>query len=218
MSVDDPTPQELERAFAALGDRAESRDGCPAPERIWEAVRGELPAGEAEAIVDHTSSCGACAEAWRIAVEIARNAPVAAPRAWIRRPRAWLGVGVAAMLALSIGGAYLWRDRNRGAAPAFRQADGAVIRSLVAETTPLPRDGLVLRWSPGPDGTRYRVRVSREDLSLVAVAQNLERTEYQVPTAALQSIAPNTRLLWQVDASLPGGVRTTSPTFMVVVQ
>src|SRR5277367_507490 len=50
--------------------------GCLPPERIWEAVFGELPFAELRAITDHTIRCGDCGDALRLARDLrAASAP-----------------------------------------------------------------------------------------------------------------------------------------------
>src|SRR5690349_316952 len=67
--------QELERLRAAFAtpDVAPNPKTCPAPETIWAAVRGELPPRELREVVEHTAVCAACAEDWRLAVEIEKQ-------------------------------------------------------------------------------------------------------------------------------------------------
>jgi hypothetical protein len=60
----------LRRALAALGDAARAREDCPDPARIWQAVQGESTLGETRSLVDHTTGCPACAQAWRLALDL----------------------------------------------------------------------------------------------------------------------------------------------------
>src|SRR6185436_4475958 len=99
----------LRRAFASLSQPAPAPAACPPPEKIWEAVRGELPPGEVRAIVEHMAVCPACAEDWRLAValqrpETASNVIPAAERFSAgRRLRNW-SLAAAAVLALAVVG------------------------------------------------------------------------------------------------------------------
>ena len=61
---------DLAAALHSSGDLVEPRSDCPLTERIWDAVAGQLPTTERLAIVDHTIECAACAEAWRLAIEL----------------------------------------------------------------------------------------------------------------------------------------------------
>ena len=61
---------DLAAALHSSGDLVEPRSDCPLTERIWDAVAVQLPTTERLAIVDHTIECAACAEAWRLAIEL----------------------------------------------------------------------------------------------------------------------------------------------------
>jgi len=68
--------QELARwrqAFTVPAEDSPAPD-CPSPETIWSAVRGELPPQTLREVVEHTARCAACAEDWRLAVEVNRQA------------------------------------------------------------------------------------------------------------------------------------------------
>jgi hypothetical protein len=60
---------DLAAALHSGGDPVEPRSDCPATERMWDAVAGQLRTTERLAILDHTMECVACAEAWRLAIE-----------------------------------------------------------------------------------------------------------------------------------------------------
>lgn len=68
----------LRAAFGSSSDGAVSAADCPRPDRIWAAARGEAGRAETRRLVDHTISCAACAEDWRLARELsARLEPAA---------------------------------------------------------------------------------------------------------------------------------------------
>jgi len=214
----------MREAFAALGEQARATDECPEPDRIWDAARGALSPADTRDLVDHVFSCAACAEAWRLATEVSSQAeperhdvaPVAGRFGALLQRGGAIAAGLAAMAVLAIAGIYLLQPSSPPDDSVYRQVETTVIRSLIDEATPLPRERCILRWSPGPDGTTYRVRVSREDLTLVAVVDKLERTGYEVPASALFLLPSGARLLWQVEALTPAGVRTMSQTFIAV--
>ena len=106
-------PGELEtfrEAFRSLAETAQPTPTCPEPEKLWEAARGEAAPGDLRDVVDHTASCPACAEAWRLAVEIGDEVPreqgLAAERAVTRSvvasPRWRYAAALAAMLVGAI--------------------------------------------------------------------------------------------------------------------
>jgi len=94
MSEIDLELDRLRRAFASLEGRAPG-PGCPEPERLWSAARGELPAEVVRPLVRHLVECGACAEAWRLAREVEPRP--AQPSAVVARPAparlSWIGWG-----------------------------------------------------------------------------------------------------------------------------
>ena len=75
-----------------------------------------------------------------------------------------------------------------------------------------------LRWTPAPAGSRYDVRVTTEDLRVIATANDLVAAEFALEPGQLAGLVPGSRVLWQVDAVLPGGARVSSPTFVVTVR
>jgi hypothetical protein len=212
----------LRDAWANSSGEAAPRPDCPEPAALWEAARGQAVPGEAHLLVRHTAECPACAEAWRLAVEVGRGmaettgltaagASVAPPR----RPGtlAWIGVA-AAVTAIAVGGAALVQRGRAVDRPLFRDSERRALRSLVPEPVPLPRTRCVLRWAGGPAGARYNVEVATERLEVLDRARDLDRPEYLVPAKALAALPPGARLLWQVELRAPDGSRLTSATFV----
>jgi hypothetical protein len=99
-----------------------------------------------------------------------------------------------------------------------RTSPGYTVASLVSDDMPLPRHAFRLQWTPGPDGSRYQVRVTTEDLRELATAADLTAAELIVEPAALATLPDGATVFWQVDVLLPAGERITSPTFAVRVQ
>ncbi len=212
----------MRRAFASLSQTAPEPAACPLPEKIWEAVRGELPPGEIRAIVEHMAACPACAEDWRLAValqkpETASNVVIPAAERFTlgRRLRSW-GLAAAAVLALAVVGVQF---AQQGAEQAGYRGGEGTIQSLVEEGQALPRNQFLLRWSAlETPGATYDVEVSTEDLRVVASAGNLREPQLLVPASSLAGLPPGTRLLWKVDAELPEGGQLSSATFVTTVQ
>jgi hypothetical protein len=209
----------LRAAFRARTEAEPTPGGCPPSDRVWLAVRGELPVDERRAVVDHTSACGACAEAWRLAVEVTPDPIVAvAPASRTVLPGRWrrqlAPLATAAVLALGLGGAFWFLRGRPSAAPEFRGEQAPVIRSLVSDDRALARVGFRLQWSAGPAGTRYDVRVTTEALAVVANGRGLAEPSFLVPAGSLRSLPAGTRLLWRVEATFPDGERVASPTFV----
>jgi hypothetical protein len=215
MSEIDLEVDRLRRAFASLEGRAPGA-GCPEPERLWSAARGELPADVVRPLVLHLVECSACAEAWRLAREVEprpAQRPVVVARPAPARP-SWtfwgtLAAGITVALAASV---VLNRQPERTSG--FREGTRSDIRSLVPESVALARDRCVLRWSPGPEGTTYNVQVATERLEKISEARGSKSATYQVPAQALGSLPSGAKLLWRVEAVAPDGTRATSATFV----
>lgn len=222
MSQDTQELARLRAAFAIPDPAgiAPDPETCPAPETIWAAVRGELPPRELREVVEHTAVCAACAEDWRLAVEIEKQeAPQTATLPVGRvitgrfgQWRSWTAAAaLAAGLLIAVG---LYRTGNFGPQePTFREAEGTAVQSLIAEGQALPYQNAVLRWSPLPGAASYDVRISTEDLRVVDTVQGQTGTEYHIPDSALAGLPAGTKLLWQVDAVFPDGTRQSSQTF-----
>jgi len=227
MNMEDEELSRLRRAFA-ISQPAPAPETCPAPEKIWEAVRGELPPGEVEAIVQHTAVCASCAEDWRLAgvLQTAEPAVSTAPApAGVVRYGPWQRVrtyvlAAAAMLAVAVVGIQVYQAQqpDQGAA-GYREGQQDAIQSRIADGAPLPRDRFLLRWSaPAAAGATYDVEVSTEDLRVVSSAEDLRTPELQVPARAMAGLPVGSRLLWKVEADLPDGSHLSSPTFVTTVQ
>lgn len=224
MSQDDPQQARLRAAFATA-DAAPDPQSCPAAETIWSAVRGELPPAQLREVVDHTARCSACAEDWRLAVELNRQQAAgaedqdAAPRRLGTvvhgRFGRWRPLAAAAALAagLLIAVGVYHQGPSSPQEPAYREASHAGIRSLVPAGAALPRKAAVLRWSPLAGATGYDVQVSTEDLKSVATAKGLTAAEYRISEGTLAPLPHGTKLLWRVDAVRADGSHQTSPTF-----
>lgn len=208
------TNDELTRLRAAFAEpalsaiRAPEPAACPASDRIWLAVRGELPADELREIVDHLADCPSCAEDWRIAMvfeEEARAAAVAQPqplravraaRFHSMRYRAW--TAVAATILVAVVGFRMWPPKP---AP-YRSAGGpARVESLVEKDAALPADRFLLRWKGVPEAASYDVKILTLDET--ATPKILEQTRvtdthYQVPESDLAGLRPGAKILWTV--------------------
>jgi hypothetical protein len=213
--VDDEVLRRLRKAFAGPDSSAAADGMHPPAERIWMAVHREVPQREIAEVILHTSTCASCAEAWRIAQDIAReNQPQAAWRSpWVWGP----AMAAAALLAFGIVSERTPRFGD-GSPGEYRQGADQTVKPLVEDGASLSRDRVILRWTPGPEGSRYNLRVMTEDLLPITASWSLEKPEYQVPPAALAKLSSGARLLWQVDTVIPGEPRRTSPTFIVRLQ
>lgn len=198
---------------------AGSPGSCPEPDRIWEAVRGELPPEEVREIVDHVAVCASCAEDWRIAMEFekesARQETAAVVRSFpARRFQPWIAAAAAA-LVLTVGGVYVRETTKPGPVAEYR-GEKTGIRSLAGETR--PRQAFVLPWTPVEGAESYDLLVTTAELSTVADPRGLATAQFQVPESALADLPDGARLHWRVTAVFPDGARTQSPTFTTALE
>jgi hypothetical protein len=208
----------LRDAFQSLSDDSPIDCSEADVERVWRAVSGELPADERREIVDRMASQPAVAEAWRVAHELRQTQQEGQPLATVRTGRSWVPawIGLAALLVLTVGVGLMRFSQTP--ADTFRDAGSYVVESLVKTDETLPRDAFVLRWKPGPEGSRYQVSVATEDLKLLKTVRDLTSPELTVPREVLSEIEPGGRVLWQIVMALPGGETVSSPTFVVRAQ
>jgi hypothetical protein len=185
---------------------AESRTDCPDAEQIQAAARGEASFAEVEALLDHAAGCAACTVAWRFTREAIPSAR--------RTDRRWLAIAAAVVVTLSAGVVLrTWINPPVELRSTARDA----IRAAIPDGAELPRGAFVLRWTPGPPGTRYTVLVTDERLTPVARGTNLDATELRVSEEALAALPARARVLWQVRAILPDGTPVATPTFVARV-
>jgi hypothetical protein len=228
VTPDTRPPGDLARfreAFAADYAPEPPASPCRSPAWIWEAARGQAPPRDVEAFIDHTTTCSACGDVWRLARSLVRESDERAVAPGGARPAEWLtsfrALATAAALLLAVG--FLAYRATQPAAPAaparFRESPAATaVRSLVDERTPLPRARVVLRWTPGPPGSRYDLEVLTEDLRLLTRASAIEVTEYAVPEDSLAALASGSMIVWRVETIAGDGRRTPSPPFLARIE
>jgi hypothetical protein len=136
-----------------------------------------------------------------------------------RRSKNWRRVllPAAAVVLVGVGlGAGLFLRSDPSSAPVFREQDQSSGILPYPGTGSLPRSACTLRWSAGPEGTRWDLIVSDANLEILAIVNDLKIPEYTLPPA---TIPPSTsELLWRVTARLPDGRTIVSPTFTTVVE
>lgn len=204
-----------ESYLESLRETAKTAADAPDAERIWDAVSGAMPPEERRQIVDRVAVDPAWAEAWRLATEVHGATSGAGARRGYFRSHPLLAA--AASVALVVGAGILARE-VLAPAPVYRDLGGVAIESLVPENETIPREELVLRWTPVEPGARYDVTVTTEDLRVVSTASDLEAPEHRVPGERLSEIPSGGRLYWQVTARLPGGEEARSRTFVAAIR
>jgi hypothetical protein len=219
--------QRWRAAFAALGERAAPGPACPEPDRLWAAATAESPPAERHEIIAHTASCPSCAAAFRLARGLSQGeiqradhgetgraaqvVPLSRPvrRPWLRWAAPLAALAAAVALAILVPGGW------RSVPGPFRGGEPGEIRSQLSEGATLPREQADLRWSAGPPGSLYEVRVSTREGREIAVESGLETPQYRIPPSALTGAPAGTLLYWQVRALQPDGKSTVSKTFSV---
>ncbi len=203
----------LARAFAAREGKHDPSSACPPAEQLFEAASGGLDREQRLKIVDHVSQCAECTQAWQLAMELgARPVSSRGEAGRARVPK----FAVAASLILAVGLTTYFVRQGHQESPQYRDA---AHRLAPASRTGdrLSRNSAVLRWSPGPEGSTYAVRLTTADLVLVLERQDITGVELAVPAAVLEKLPPGEQLLWQVEVRLPNGQRVTSQTYVVTL-
>jgi hypothetical protein len=185
----------LRKAFAISVGPAPEPEACPPSDRIWLAVRGELPPAELREIVDHVATCAACAEDWRIAMAFEEESsvvvapPVVHPRSVVARFRPWLAA--AAVILVSVVGFQL-----QGPKPIYRSGEGQTVESLVKDDH-ISRRHFFLSWKGVPEAASYNLIVSTASMEIL-FQKDVTTTTYTVPESALAELKPGSKVLWTV--------------------
>ena len=203
----------LARAFAAREGKRDTSSACPPAEQLFEAASGGLDREQRLKIVDHVSQLrGMCnGVATGDGARRAAREPAGRPER-ARLPR----FAVAASVILAVGLTTYFVREGHQESPQYR--DAAHQLAPVSRTGDrLSRNSAVLRWSPGPEGSTYAVRLTTADLVLVLEKQDITGVELAVPAAMLEKLPSGEQLLWQVEVRLPNGQRIASQTYVVTL-
>jgi hypothetical protein len=215
-----PRPAEdLIRAFRSRTGASGDGITCPPAETIWESAAGALTRQDNEALVDHTAACAACATAWRLAREL-QEGVFAERRPSLRSVgRRWFPLAAAAALVLTLSGVMVLQIRDRRTeVPAYRVPETRAITSLLSRDHVLPRSSCVLRWASGLADARFNIRVTDEDLNPLASGDGLTTGEFPVPQSALAGLPGGAKILWRLEVLGPDGSRSSSPTFVNIIE
>jgi len=219
------SPEELERlrrAFTAVEATGMSDDRAMDSDRIWRAVRGELPPTEIEEMADGASRSPETAAAWRLAAELSReldgaHGDVVVPISRRRSVRWAIGLAAAAVVVVGLAPP-LFRSFSPDPTPTYRAADGFEIASDLQPDQRLPRDAFELRWSSTGEGSLYEIVLTDADLRILDRASFLEEASYLVSVEALSDVADGDEVWWKIDATRPDGTRVSSQTFVTRVK
>ena len=211
----------LREAFTADVTLRSNGGHCPDAERIWQSATEEAPGRRDDELLLHVGECGSCAAAWRVAREMAGdrapvNAAGPARSSWRSARLRWGAAAAMIVAALALG--VLFTGPWKTEPPAYRAQETFQLLPAGEDGETLPRDTFVLRWTAGPGGSTYDVRVTNEKLDLLAQGRRLENSRFTVPPGALEELPSGARVFWQVTAHLPDGRRLDSDSFLVLVE
>jgi len=193
-------------------------EDCPEYERLWLSAMEELEGSDNEEIILHLAHCPECASIWQLARKLVPDAPVfSAPTLpatvqarvplW-RRPQI---LTLAALLILAMGLGLHFALLRQGLDPVNREQQTRE-RILPRDGwRTLPREHCLLRWSSGPEGSRYPLNITTEDLDVLRNIRNLKSPEYLFPEEFIPK--EENRILWRITVRLPDGERISSDTF-----
>jgi hypothetical protein len=128
----------------------------------------------------------------------------------------WVAAAAVLIVAVGLGVQFLGPEVE--VEPAYRVQESAWLLLEGEDGEVLPRESFVLRWSDGPQGSTYDIRVMTEDLNIVAEARMLELSQFQVPPEALEALPDGALIYWQVTAHLPDGRGIDSDSFLAVIE
>jgi hypothetical protein len=216
MKGEEGTAARWRQAFAGLSEQAAPRPDCPDPDRLWAAATAESPPAERHEIFDHIASCASCAAAFRLARGLSASSqekssqiapfPRLQPRRWQRWSAAFAAAAAVLVLAVLLP---RWWNRPE----LYRGGEASEILSQIPDDAPLPRGQADLRWTAGPPGSQYEIRVLTRDGREIAVESGLTEAHYRIPPSALSGVPAGTVLYWQVKALQPDGKSLGSKTF-----
>lgn len=219
------SPDELERlrlAFCSVAEEGKPDNNALDADRIWQAVRGELPPAEVEEMADLASRSPDSAAAWRLATEMSRELDGTRDGAVVRidrrRPMRWaIGLAAAAVVVIGVG-LPIFRSLTPEPTPTLRAADQFEIASGLPADQALPRDAFELRWTPAGEGSLYDIVLTDSELTVLDRASFLEKPSYVVPAEALSGLLEGAEVWWKIDATRPDESRVSSPTFVTRVR
>ena len=209
--------EKLRAAFASRPGAGEPSPSCPLPETFFDATMGALPAAETLKLVEHSVGCASCAQAFRLARELAAELEPA-PLPLRARDGIWTPAIRKTLFAITglAAAAAMFFVVQKPSAPIYR-ADAIELTSRIQPAS-LPREQFILRWSALAAGTRYSVNVATPDLNVLFAHGGLVQAEVQVPASALAKVAAGSQVVWRVTALLADGRRIESTAFLTAVQ
>lgn len=223
--------QRLRTAFRARPGLDDSN--CPSPAAVFDAATGVSNQEQTTRVIEHLVGCGACAEAWQLAVAFAGDdamqadnadpihvARTGAGPAW----RQHLAAGLAAAAAISVAvlglsvlqpdSGVLQQDHRETAG--YRNLQRALAVRLI-EQPRLSRNAFELRWQGPEDAKGYRLRVLDAALRPIFDERALQATAVRIDPETFARVPSGSTLYWQVQLELEDGGTLTSNTASVQI-
>lgn len=216
----------LKEAFQSAESAMPALETCPAAEDLWDAQKGLLSRTQCHAVIDHTSRCGACANAWRLAMGMdpseseSYSGGTGAEVIRFRRMTPAVALAIAAVLVTAF--AIQFQRQRSPIPPEVTYRDSLAdqdIQSAIPNLATLPRNAFTLEWKYNiSQSATFDVQVKTETLEPVASAFRLSEGRFTVPEENLANLPSGTRLFWQVVVRIDGEQLKWSPTFVNVLE
>lgn len=225
--------REWARALVLTADEGKPTD-CQV-DLLWQAGEGRLSREETLELADRAASDPGLFREWLLARSLAAEpleevgggaGPVeeaaltseqarqkgrfgGSPVARWTRKAVWLPAAAVLLVGLAL--VPIWIGPSEDEIP--YRGGRPEIQSLAPESV-MPASGAVtLRWTAGPTGVRYNLRLATPEKGFLRRLVELPVNEYRLDEEDLASVAGSSRLLWQVEWSVEGEVVAQSETF-----
>jgi hypothetical protein len=179
------------------------RTGCPAPEALLAAIRGEGDEAERLDVLDHALSCPHCRPELALLHGVAGAEPRASRlAAWRWRRLAPLALAATVVLAAGVFGTVQWINRGE---PMRNGGNAGVALAGPADGATVTEPNVTFAWRPVAGALRYTVVLDATDGTLLFRASTTDTTL----AAAVDTVARGGHR-WSVRAELNDGSQRRS--------
>ena len=161
--------------MGTMMDRIDRRAGCPVPDALLAALRGEGPEPERLAVLDHALACADCKPELALLHAVGTDAATSLARHRQAAWRRWVPLAAAAVVvvAAGIGGARWWLDR--GADTTTRSGDDGQLDLISPRANEAVSSGpIAFLWHRTPGTLRYTIEVLAADGTTVFTASTTD--------------------------------------------
>lgn len=196
--TDEERRERWRQAIAAHEEASVPDSDGPDPERLWEALAGELEPLAARATIVEGLKGPQGHEEVRLFLELERALELQAPQPVPRRIP-WKTIAVVTTLAAAAV-LLLWRPSPPAPPdPGTLRAPAEETLTTALDGASVPRDAFELRWDSAGEGCTYALRASSVDADVLVDVADLERPSYRIDPARLGGLDDGAKVLWQVD-------------------